>query len=250
MNKVEGLTQEELIEKYTPLIRSIAHQIRQRLRITLEVEELIQEGRIGLIEAAERFDSKLGVSFKTFAYYRVKGAMYDSLRKMDVITRRKDPRVMFESAATEFLADEALRGSTEARRTTLKDEMEEVAGFISGLVPIYMLTSDAIDRFEQEQQGRSQDEQVALKQEKAELKKALQQLPPKERQLLEFHYYEDLTLEQAASRLGLSKSWASRLHAKAISKLQTALAARQLPSPAKDSSRPTTQRGSVQRRGL
>lgn len=223
MNKVEGLTAEELLEKYTPLIRSIAYQIKQRLRIPVEIDELVQEGRIGLMEAAERFDSKLGVSFKTFAYYRVKGAMYDGLRKMDVITRRKNANLMFETAASEFLADEALRGSTEPVRKTTKDEMNEVANLISGLVPIYMLTLDAIDRMEQEQPGRSPDQQLAFKQQKAELKKAMQQLPAKERKLLEYHYYEDLTLEQAAARLGLSKSWASRLHAKAISKLHNKL---------------------------
>jgi RNA polymerase sigma factor FliA len=221
MNKVEGLSQEELLEKYTPLVRSIAYQIKQRLRIPLEIDELVQDGRIGLMEAAERFDSKLGVSFKTFAYYRIKGAMYDSLRKMDVITRRGNSRMMFEAAATEFLSDETNRGSTEPRKATIKDEMNEVAGLISGLVPIYLLTSDAVDRLEQ--RGKSPDQQLAFKQQKAELKKALQQLPAKERQLLEYHYYEDLTLEQAASRLGLSKSWASRLHAKAILKLQNKL---------------------------
>jgi RNA polymerase sigma factor FliA len=221
MNKVEGLSPEELIEKYTPLVRSIAYQIKQRLRIPLEIDELVQEGRIGLLEAADRYDSKLGVAFKTFAYYRIKGAMYDSLRKMDVITRRGNPRLMFESAATEFLSDETNRGSTETRKATLKDEMNEVAGLISGLVPIYLLTSDAIDRLEQT--GKNPDQKLAFKEQKAELKKALQQLPVKERQLLEYHYYEDLTLEQAASRLGLSKSWASRLHAKAILKLQNKL---------------------------
>jgi RNA polymerase sigma factor FliA len=221
MNKVEGLSIEDLLEKYTPLVRSIAFQIKQRLRVTLEIDELVQEGRIGLMEAAERFDSKLGVSFKTFAYYRIKGAMYDSLRKMDVITRRSNAKLMFESAANEFVADEANRGSSEPRKATMKDEMGEVLGLISGLVPIYMLTADAVDRLQQV--GHGPDQQFALKEQKAELKRALQQLPVKERQLLEYHYYEDLTLEQAASRLGLSKSWASRLHAKAISKLQNKL---------------------------
>jgi len=220
MNTVEGLSKDQLLEKYLPLVRSIAHQIQQRLRIHLESDELVQEGQIGLMEAADRFDPKLGVSFKTFAYYRVKGAIYDGLRKMDVITRRKNSKLMFESAATEFLASEAVRGSAEARKTSLKDEMEEVVGMISGLVPIYMLTSDAMDQFLAEQKSVPQDQQVALKQERQELKKAMKELPEKERQLLEFHYYQDMTLEQAASALGLSKSWASRLHAKAIDKLQ------------------------------
>ncbi len=220
MNKVEGLSPEGLLEKYGPLVRSIAGRIKQRLRIPLEIEELIQEGQIGLMEASDRFDSRLGVSFKTFAYYRIRGAMYDSLRKMDVITRRKNSALTFEAAANEFLSGEALRSSTEPRKATLKDEMEEVIGMISGLVPIYMLSSDAMDRFEKEQPGRAQDEQVALKQEKQELRKSMEQLPEKERLLLEYHYYQDMTLEQAASKLGLSKSWASRLHAKALVRLQ------------------------------
>jgi RNA polymerase sigma factor FliA len=220
MNKVEGLGKEELLEKYVPLVRSIAQQIRQRLRLNLEMDELVQEGQIGLMEAASRFDSNLGVAFKTFAYYRIRGAIYDSLRKMDVITRRKNSKLMFEAAANEFIAGEAVRAPTEARRPTLKDETEEIAGLISGLVPVYILTSDAMDRFQEEAPGSAQDQQIALKQEKAELKKAMQTLPQKERDLLKFHYYEDMTLEQAASKLGLSKSWASRLHAKAILKLQ------------------------------
>jgi len=224
MNKVEGLSKDELLEKYLPLVRSIAHQIRQRLRIHLEVDELVQDGQIGLMEAADRFDSKLGVSFKTFAYYRIKGSIYDGLRKMDVISRRKNSKLMFEAAATEFLAGEAVRGSTETRKATLKDDIDEVVGMISGLVPILILTSDAMDQFQQDQHGRSQDQQVALKQERAELRKAMNELSDKERQLLEFHYYQDLTLEQSASNLGLSKSWASRLHAKAISKLQEKMA--------------------------
>jgi RNA polymerase sigma factor for flagellar operon FliA len=223
MNKVEGLGKEELVQKYIPLVRSIAHQIRQRLHVNLEIDELVQEGQIGLMEAADRFDPNQGVSFKTFAYYRVRGAIYDSLRKMDVITRRKNSKLMFEAAANEFVAGEALRTSTEARRPTVKDEMDEIVGLISGLVPIYVLTSDAMDRFQHETPGSAQDMQVVLKQEKAELKKAMQSLPQKERDLLQYHYYEDMTLEQAASKLGLSKSWASRLHAKAISKLQDRL---------------------------
>ena len=87
------------------------------------------------MEASERFDYKLGVSFKTFAYYRIRGAMYDGLRKMEVITRRKDPRIKFEEAANQLLGSEATRRTSEARKPTLKDDMEEVRGLIWALVP-------------------------------------------------------------------------------------------------------------------
>ncbi|HSP07431.1 MAG TPA: sigma-70 family RNA polymerase sigma factor, partial [Acidobacteriota bacterium] len=84
MNELQGLSEEDLIEKYTPLIRSLARQIRGRLSLTIEFEDLESYGRLGLLEASRRFDYKLGVAFKTFAYYRIKGAIYDGLRKMQV----------------------------------------------------------------------------------------------------------------------------------------------------------------------
>jgi RNA polymerase sigma factor for flagellar operon FliA len=220
MNEIQGLSKEQLVEKYTPLVRSIAAQLKSRLGVNLEFDELISCGRLGLLEAAERFDYKLGVSFKTFAYYRIRGAMYDSLRKMEVITRRKDPRIKFEEAANQLLGSEATRGTTEARKPTLKDDMEEVRGLISSLVPIYFLASDALDQLQHTEKGGNIEEQASLSQEKKLLKEALGKLSKNEKTLIELYYYQDMTLEEAAAQLGLSKSWASRLHARALTKLK------------------------------
>ena len=220
MDEIQGLSKEELVERYTPLVRSIAAQLKSRLGVNLEFDELVSCGRLGLLEAAERFDYKLGVSFKTFAYYRIRGAMYDGLRKMEVITRRKDPRIKFEEAANQLLGSEATRGSSEARKPTLKDDMEEVRGLISALVPIYFLASDALDQMQHSEKGGSIVEQASLSQEKQLLKEALGQLSKNEKTLIELYYYQDMTLEEAASQLGLSKSWASRLHARALTKLK------------------------------
>jgi RNA polymerase sigma factor FliA len=219
MNEIQGLSKEELVEKYTPLVRSIAAQLKSRLGVNLEFDELMSCGRLGLLEAAERFDYKLGVSFKTFAYYRIRGAMYDGLRKMEVITRRKDPRIKFEEAANQLIGSEAGRTSTEARKPTLKDEIEEVKGIISSLVPIYFLTTDALDQIK-ETEHSNVEEQVVFAQEKGMLREALKKLSKNERMLIDYYYYQDMTLEEAASKLGLSKSWASRLHAKALAKLK------------------------------
>jgi RNA polymerase sigma factor FliA len=219
MDEIQGLSKEELIEKYTPLVRSIAAQLKSRLGVNLEFDELMSCGRLGLLEASERFDYKLGVSFKTFAYYRIRGAMYDGLRKMEVITRRKDPRIKFEEAANQLMGSEAARTSAEARKPTLKDEIEEVKGIISSLVPIYFLTTDALDQIKETDQSNV-EEQVVFAQEKGMLRAALKKLSKNERMLIDYYYYQDMTLEEAASKLGLSKSWASRLHAKALAKLK------------------------------
>ncbi len=225
MNEIEGLSKAELVEKYTPLIRSIAGQLRSRLFLHVEFDELVSCGRLGLLEAADRFDATLGVSFKTFAYYRIRGAMYDDLRKMEVITRRKDPRIKFEEASNQFLSGESSRGSSDGRKPTLKEEIREFHGMISSLVPIYFLASDAIDRLSRPQKGRTAEEQALFSQEKGQLQSALRRLSKNEQELIEYYYYQDMTLEEAAAKLGLSKSWASRMHAKALSKLKDSLRA-------------------------
>jgi RNA polymerase sigma factor FliA len=223
MNEIQGLSKDELVEKYNPLVRSIAGHLRNRLSLHIEFDELVSYGRLGLLEAAERFDYKLGVSFKTFAYYRIRGAMYDGLRKMEVITRRKDPRLKFEEAANQFLASETSRSPSESRKPTLKEEIKEFHGMISALVPIYFIASDAMDQLLLSQKGRTAEENAVFSQEKSQLRTALGRLSKNERALIEYYYYQDMTLEEAASKLGLSKSWASRMHAKALSKLKDSL---------------------------
>lgn len=218
MNELQGLSKDALVEKYTPLVRSIASQIRNRLSLNLEFEELISYGRLGLLEASERFDYTLGVSFKTFAYYRIKGAIYDGLRKMEVITRRKDPRLKFEEAANQLIGNEATKRSSEPR--SLRDDIEEIRGVISSLVPVYFLSNDALEQLSSPQRGRSAEEQAAFSQEKSVLRTAMQKLSNNERELLQYYYYQDCTLEEAAAKLGLSKSWASRIHARALTKLK------------------------------
>lgn len=220
MKEIQGLSKEELVEKYNPLVRSIAGSLRKRLYLSIEFDELVSYGRLGLLEAAERFDDKMGVSFKTFAYYRIRGAMYDGLRKMEVITRRKDPRLKFEEAATQLLASESSRSSVEPRKPTLKEEIQEFRGVISSLVPIYFLAGDAMDRLNSPQKGQTAEEQAIFSQEKDQVRTALSRLSKNEQALIEYYYYQDLTLEEAATKLGLSKSWASRMHAKAVSKLK------------------------------
>lgn len=223
MNEIQGLSKEALVEKYTPLIRSIARQIKGRLSLNLDFEDLESYGRLGLLEASERFDYKVGVAFKTFAYYRIKGAMYDGLRKMQIITRRKDPRLKFEEAATQLLGGEASRVSSEMRKPTLKQEIEEIQGLVSSLVPIYFLASETLDQLADPQSDLRVEDHAQQSQERAALKGALGRLSKNERALIESYYFKDLTLEESAATMGLSKSWASRLHARALAKLKDAM---------------------------
>lgn len=223
MNEIQGLSKEDLVEKYTPLIRSIARQIRARLSLSIEFQDLESYGRLGLLEASERFDYKVGVAFKTFAYYRIKGAIYDGLRKMQVITRRKDPRLKFEEAATQLLGGEASRGSSEMRRPSLKEEIQELQGLVASMVPIYFLATETLDQLKDPASDLKVEDHAQRSQERAALRLALARLSKNEKALIESYYFKDMTLEEAAAGMGLSKSWASRLHARALSKLKDAM---------------------------
>ncbi len=82
-----GLTESrtQVLEKYGPYVRSLASQVRKQFNAMLEMDELVSYGQVGLLEAAERFDPKVGANFLTFAHYRIKGAIFDGLRKMGVL---------------------------------------------------------------------------------------------------------------------------------------------------------------------
>src|SRR5205823_13106743 len=78
-------TRQQVLEKYGPYVRSLAAQVRKQFNSMLEMDELVSYGQVGLLEAAERFDPKVGANFLTFAHYRIKGAIFDGLRKMGVL---------------------------------------------------------------------------------------------------------------------------------------------------------------------
>src|SRR5205823_12805819 len=78
-------TRQQVLEKYGPYVRSLAAQVRKQFNSMLEMDELMAYGQVGLLEAAERFDPKVGANFLTFAHYRIKGAIFDGLRKMGIL---------------------------------------------------------------------------------------------------------------------------------------------------------------------
>src|SRR3990167_4970165 len=113
-----------LIEQYLPYATSIANKVIQTLSSDADGEEIICNARLGLLEAAKRYDSKYNVDFNTFAYYRIKGAIYDGLRKTGWIPRSLYAKIKFEQASNEYLqtmSDRSLR-----TKMTPDEEMSEI----------------------------------------------------------------------------------------------------------------------------
>ncbi|MEM1007553.1 MAG: sigma-70 family RNA polymerase sigma factor [Myxococcota bacterium] len=213
---------EELIRQYRPYVRNIVSKIMKSMSPDVEFDDLVSYGELGLIEAADRFDPKFNVNFMTFAYYRIRGAIYDGLRGMGWLSRSQYARARYEERANNYLSSVHDRFRQSQEQRSLRDDVDQVANTISGLASIFITSLDASEHIQIEDESKDRNPHLKAEQEQMRriLVEALQKLPDQERQLLECYYYKDMTLEETGQLLGLSKSWASRLHARAIQKLQ------------------------------
>jgi len=222
-----GLTEDRktILTKYGPYVRSLAASVRKQFSAQLELEELISYGQVGLLEAAERFDPKVGANFLTFAHYRIKGAIFDGLRKMGVL-RGGDQRNSYlserASAYLGNLSDRDMGGGN--RRSSVDDDVREISSAVTGLAVIFATSMDGGEGVQVADESLPADQRLELEQLKKRVRAAIEQLPEKERKLLQGYYFNGKTLEEAGAEIGQSKSWASRLHARAVERLKEVLA--------------------------
>ncbi len=203
-----------LIEQYLPYASSIASKVMQTLSSSVDFDDVMCNARLGLLEAARKFDTNLNVDFKTFAYYRIKGAIYDGLRKTGWIPRSLYARIKFEQATNEYLQHMAEKGLPRSP----DEDISEVINTVNSLASIYVISVDSTEEgIEIEDHNNKDIEQnTEFQQVKQYMKEAIESLPDKERKLVKMYYFQNRTLEEAGDLLGLSKSWVSRLHARAL----------------------------------
>ena len=216
-------TRDGLISQYMPYAASIASRVCQSLSSAVDYEEVLCNARLGLLEAAKRFDDKQEVDFRTFAYYRIKGAIYDGLRRSGWLPRTLYAKIKFEEAANEYLQNRSLGSAAEnkiQRNTYDKVEENSVAETVNSLASIYIISLDASDDLEVEDAESGNIEQrTEFMQIRRHMRDAISTLPEKEKFLIMMYYFQNRTLEEVGVKLGLSKSWTSRLHARALSLL-------------------------------
>jgi RNA polymerase sigma factor FliA len=219
-----GEDRKVVLEKYGPYVRSLASTVRKQFNGQLDLEELISWGQVGLLEAADRFDPKVGTNFLTFAHYRIKGAIFDGLRKMGVL-KGPDQRAAYISERTSaYLANLSDREQGSNRRGSFDDDVRDFSSAVSGLAVVLAAGLDSPEGLQVEDESLSQEERLELEELKERVRAAVEKLPEKERQLLQGYYFRGKTLEDAGGEIGQSKSWASRLHARAIDRLKELLA--------------------------
>lgn len=208
--------QESLIEKYLPFASAIANKVARALASDLDYDDIVCNARLGLLEAAQRFDSRFNVDFKTFAYYRIKGAIYDGLRKTGWIPRSLYSKIKFDQAANEYLQTVTERITESVQG--VKDDVDTIYDTVNSLASIYVMSIDGMEDFEVEDKQAKKDieHKAEFQKIKEKMRDAIEELPDKERKLVKMYYFQNRTLQEIGNRLSLSKSWTSRLHARAL----------------------------------
>ena len=215
--EVEDLKKrDELINQYMPYASSIASRVCQTLSSAVDYEDVLCNARLGLLEAAKRYNVDENVDFRTFAYYRIKGAIYDGLRRSGWLPRTLYAKLKFEEASNEYLQYK----SSSATKSVDYHAEDEAVDTVNSLASIYIISMDASDEFEIADESSAEFEKKSEFLEiRNHMRKAIGTLPEKEKQLVKMYYFQNKTLEEIGERLNLSKSWTSRLHARALSLL-------------------------------
>jgi RNA polymerase sigma factor for flagellar operon FliA len=227
---------EEVIKRYSPMIKYVANRIAMRLPPHIEVDDLISVGVLGLMDAISKYDSSRGAKFKTYAEFRVRGAILDELRALDWV-----PRSIRQKAS----AVEKVVRSLESKLRRLPEDEEVAKEMDMSLdqfyrtidetksVPVFSLEDLGIAKESGEQQslldclaGKADADpqtQIRLIELKEIIAKAIDTLPEKERLMVSLYYYEELTMKEIGAVLDITESRVSQIHSKAVLHLRTKL---------------------------
>lgn len=215
---------EELIERYRPYVLSIVKQVAQSFPSNIDFQELLSYGMIGLMEAADRYDPRRKVSFVTFSYYRIKGAVFDGLRDMGILTRTPNDAWGRREANINDLIQTASDDDTENPSTSVDDEIQTVEKLVDSLIPAYLLSLSEERAPEIADTRELPNVAIELENTIKIVKEAVEELPRKEREIIEALYFKHLSTTELAEQMGVNKSWVSRLHARAVNRLRQRLA--------------------------
>ena len=221
---------ERLIMEHLPQVRLIARRIHERLPDSVSLDDLVSTGIIGLISAIDRFDSSHNVKLKTYAEYKIRGAILDSLRGLDWAPRQQRKRTKQIEAAIVVIEQRVHRQPAEEEiAAELKVTMEE---YHEWLVDIRGVNLGSLESASPDEESRdllkyiSDDEENWPSKilERSELQKllalALDKMPYIERTVLSLYYHEELTLREIAKVVKLHESRVSQLKSQAILRLR------------------------------
>jgi RNA polymerase sigma factor FliA len=213
-------------ESALDLVESMVRRIARELGPGVELDELRSFGREGLLDAARRFDPERGVPFRGYASFRVRGAIIDGVRSNARLPRRAHERLSGIAAgarASEGMLEDAF--APVASGTTAEDAERALGEHLAAMataVAVGLLSTtvfgDSNERIPLSPEA-SPEEALGRAQTLEFVRRTIAELPKEEAELVRRHYLEGERFDEVAKDLGLSKSWASRLHTRAIKRL-------------------------------
>ena len=221
----------EVVERHAELVRRIAHHLAARLPASVEVDDLVQAGMLGLIEAARNFDSEQGASFETYASIRIRGAMIDEIRKGDWTPRSVHRRSREAAEITRKIEQSTGRAATGAEvAEAMGLAPEEYARLLEDAVSGQVLSLDSHIEDHGELSvpaggSYSPERQHQANEFRQQLAGAIGQLPEREQLVLSLYYEQELNLREIGAVLGVSESRVCQIHGQAVIRLRARLEA-------------------------
>ncbi|MBI3864225.1 MAG: sigma-70 family RNA polymerase sigma factor [Planctomycetia bacterium] len=205
-----------LVESCQGLVRSLAVQVGRKFHGRFELDDLIAYGQVGLAQAAKDFQADRGTQFSTYAYYRIRGAIYDGIARMNW-GGRPTQEARFQQHAGDVLEQNAEEPTAGAGQ----DDARWFTGITSRLAVVYLASGAGGESAIEARAAETAAPSAAMQNRELyeKLHAVIDKLPEEQRSLIRMTYFDGLTLHEAAQKLGFSKSWASRLHAKCLATL-------------------------------
>lgn len=226
-------TRDKLIMEYAPLIKYIAQKIAARLPANIELDDLISSGVIGLMDAIEKYDASRDNKFKTYAEFRIRGAILDELRAQDWVPRSvREKAKILERCYAKIEQSKGRQATDEEVCAELGITQEEYHDMLNQVRSVSLLSYDDISSFSKADkrllhgygEGGSKAStpfsEVNIAYIKKMISEAIRDLPEKQRLVLSLYYYEDLNLKEIGRVLDVTESRVSQLHTQAILRLK------------------------------
>jgi RNA polymerase sigma factor for flagellar operon FliA len=232
---IDAATKDEIIIEYAPLIKYIAQKIAARLPSNVELDDLISCGVIGLMDAIDKYDPTRDNKFKTYAEFRVRGAILDELRAQDWVPRSiREKAKLVERTYAKLESQLGRPANDEEMCKELECSQEEFHDLLNKSKSVSLLNIDDSASFNRGDKklmaGLMEDSRmsnpfnaVSYKNVRDKIKEGIKSLPEKQRLVLSLYYYEDLNLKEIGQVLSVTESRVSQLHTQAIMKLKTKL---------------------------
>lgn len=230
--EIAGLSRDQLIERYAPLAKVVASKIASRLPSSVERDDLISSGVIGLIDAIDKYDATKSNNFKKYAEIRIRGAILDELRSMDWVSRsirRQSAKLTKEQQ--QFQREHGRDATDDEMAKRLGVDLESYFQMLHKLQPVLLLSFEdlginsdgekrSFTQYLRDWKAADPSVVVHFRRLRAVVGDQVDKLPEKERIVISLYYFEHMNLKEIGKVLDVTESRVSQLHAKAVKSLK------------------------------